>query len=197
VGDQVAANAAAFRIDDLITMYVDLDVSEIDINQVQAGQAAELIFDAIPERVYHGQVTQAALTGEESSDVVNYTVTVQVDDADGAVRPGMTAQVDITTASRQGVLLVPNQAIQIEDGQTVVYVLRGDGQRVSVPVTLGLADEVNTEIVEGEVKVGDAVVLNPTDNTQGDDQLRMRMGPFGGGRPPSNGPRNNGGNQQP
>jgi len=196
VGDTVFPETAAFRIDDLSALFVDVDVSEIDINQVRVGQDAELLFDAIPDQVYHGRVTQVALTGESSSEVVNYMVTVQVDDADEAVRPGMTAQVDITTATRQGVLLVPNQAIQLEDGQTVVYVLQPGGQRLSVPVTLGLADETSTEIVSGEVKAGDKVVLNPATQSDEEQEMRMRMGPFGGGPPPGE-RRSGGGNGQP
>lgn len=198
VGDQITEetrDTVAFRMDDLNSLYVDLDVSEVDINQVKEGQAATLVFDAISGKTYHGQVTEVAWTGVSNSNVVNYNVTVRLDDADDAVRPGMTAEVDITTADLQDILLVPNQAIQMENDQTVVYVMKPDGQLASVPVTLGLANETYTQVAGGDLKVGDAVVLNPAEDSQ--DQQGMGLfgmrGPGAGGPPP--GDQQNGGSQ--
>jgi HlyD family secretion protein len=187
VGDQVSSGTLAFQIDDMTSMFVDVDVSEIDINQVAVGQDAVVVFDAIPDKEYHGQVAKVALSGEENSDVVNYPVTVQVLDADGAVRSGMTAQVDITVAEKENVLLVPNQAIQVVDNQIVVDVMNDGQPRTQVTLTLGVANDTYTEVLEGDLQEGDLVVLNASEATISDNMRDMMIiGGGPGGPPPEN-----------
>jgi multidrug efflux pump subunit AcrA (membrane-fusion protein) len=84
--------------------------------------------------------------------------------ADSNVRPGMTAAVSIITASKQNVLLLPNRAIHSSGGQHVVTVLNA-GNLVDVPVTLGLTNDTQSEIVSGNLNVGDTAVLNATSLT--------------------------------
>lgn len=159
-GDVVSAGTPAFRLDDFSRLLVDVEVSEVDINRVQIGQDAALTFDAAPETGYHGQVTAVALAGDTSDGAVNFRVTVELTDADQFVRPGMTAAVNIVVSELEEVLLVPNRAVRIVDGQRVVYVVR-NGQMQPVPIELGATSEINSEVVGGELGAGDTVVLNP------------------------------------
>ena len=175
VGDQVTANTLAFRIDDLTTLYVDLQVSEIDVHQVQIGQDVSLTFDAIREKTYQGSVVQVAMIGSENQDVVDFTVTIELKNPDGNVLPGMTSEVEIVVAERQNVLMIPNQAIQIENGKQVVYVLKPPEGMVPVEVTLGIASDTHSELLAGELQVGDQIVLNPSGSSE--DQS---FGPGGG-----------------
>lgn len=188
VGDQVTSSTAAFQIDDTSSLFVDVDVSEIDINQVQPGQEATLVFDAIHNKSYYGKVSAVSMTGHagSSTNVVDYTVTVQVMDADASVRPGMTAQVDVTVAQKKDVLLVPNDAIQVINGQTVVRVMQTGGAIELVKVSLGLANDTSTEVLDGSLHAGDEVVLNTSAAATPNAFFR---GPFGigGGRPRNNG----------
>jgi HlyD family secretion protein len=192
VGDQVSSGTAAFQLDDMTSLFVDMAVSEIDINQVAVGQDATISFDAIAGKEYHGKVVKVSLTGVESSNVVNYTVTVQVTDPDAAVLSGMTAQVDITVAEKENALLVPNQAIQVVDNQTVVYVMNTGQPRTSVMVSLGVANDTYTEVLDGELHEGDLVVLNASEistetNLMGGGIFGIGGGPGAGGPPPSDG----------
>jgi len=66
-GDQVGAGATAFRLDDLSSLLVDVEVSEVDINSVSVGQPASLSFDAILDKDYHGKVAEVAKTGNNVS----------------------------------------------------------------------------------------------------------------------------------
>jgi HlyD family secretion protein len=75
-GDQVAAGATAFRLDDLTSLYVDVDVSEVDINSIKVDQPVMVTFDAILDKEYHGEVVEVAQTGVVTSGVVNLKVTV-------------------------------------------------------------------------------------------------------------------------
>jgi HlyD family secretion protein len=180
-GDQVAPGTEAFRIDNLDTLYIDLDISEIDIPQVQIGQGARITFDALRNKEYQGEVVEVAMINTPTDQVVNFTVTVSLTDPDVQVRPGMTAEVEIETEVKDNVLLIPNQAIQAQDGKQVVYVMDEAGSMVPVEVNLGLASDTNTELVSGDLKEGDLIVLNPTGAAE--DALRRMMleGPQQGG----------------
>ena len=159
-GDQVTAGTLGFRVDDLSRLYVDVEISEVDINSIAVGQPVTLTFDAILGQEYHGEVTQVSQAGNTVQGVVNFTVTVRITDADEQVKPGMTAAVTIVVKEIKDVILVPNRAVRVVDGKKVVYVLR-DGLPVQVEVRLGSSSETMSVLAGGELKVGDLVILNP------------------------------------
>jgi len=160
VGDQVNAGTVSFRIDDLSRLMVDVPVAEVDINRVKVGQPATLTFDAISGKQYNGKVTEVSSFGAPSNGVVNFTVTVELTDADAQVRPGMTAAVNMTVEQLNNVLLVPNRAVRLQNGKQIVYVLRNN-QSTSVTITIGATSDTYSEVTQGDVKAGDEVILNP------------------------------------
>lgn len=178
-GDLVSAGTLAFRLDDLSSMLVDLNVSEIDIPLVQPGQQVIATFDAILAKEYHGQVVSVAPVGDTVNGITSFTVTVELSDADAEVRSGMTSAVSIITSAVDDVLMVPNRAIRLLDGERVVYVLRdsvngtpegrlpsGGGSAhlnsiVPISVTLGASSDLYSEVLSGDLSVGDKVILNP------------------------------------
>ncbi len=184
-GDKVSPGTLAFRLDDLSRLLVDVQVSEVDINQIQAGQLVLLTFDSILGKEYHGKVVKVAQVGEEQQGVVNFAVMVELTDADDQVKPGMTVSVTITVSEVSDVLLVPNRAVRSVDGERVVYVLR-NGASVAVPVILGRSSDIDSEVLEGGLKEGDLIVLNPQAEIQfgpGSQGNNPGGGPFGGGAP--------------
>ena len=185
-GDQVSAGMLAFQLDDLSTLLVDLNVSEIDINLVEPGQNVVLTFDGILAKEYHGTVVEVAAVGTETQGVTTFRVTVELLDADEDVRPNMTSSVDIVTSEVDDVLLVPNRAIRLLDGERVIYILTESPEKlaeelnrnseglpvftagqspldaiVPIPVILGASSALYSEIRSGDLKEGDLVVLNP------------------------------------
>ncbi len=159
-GDQVSPGTPAFRLDDLSHLLVDVQVSEVDINRITVGQDVNLIFDAILNREYNGKVTEVAMVGTNNQGVVDFTVTVELIDADEAVKPGMTAAVNIVVSQLEDVLLVPNRAVRVLEGERVVYLLRDD-QAEPVNITLGASSETASEVLEGELEVGELIIINP------------------------------------
>jgi HlyD family secretion protein len=159
--DLVSSGDVAFRIDDLASLYIDLQISEVDLAGLEVGQQATVEFDALAEKVYRGEVTEIGMIGTVSNGVVNFPVTVRVTDADEDIRPGMTASVTIVTDERQDVLLVPNKAILTSAGQRTVTVLF-EGQQISLPVTVGLTNSSMSEVTSSQLREGDVVVLNGT-----------------------------------
>jgi HlyD family secretion protein len=159
-GDQISAGQTAFRVDDLSRLLVDVEVSEVDINNVSVGQPVTLTFDAILGNDYHGEVVEVAQTGTSVQGVVNFKVTVELKDADASVKPGMTAAVNITVKELNDVVLIPNRAVRLSDGNRVVYRLV-DGQPLKTTIRLGSSSEDMSVVISGDVKEGDTIILNP------------------------------------
>ncbi len=161
-GDQVAPGTVAFKLDDLSRLFVDVEVSEVDINRVEVGQDVTLFFDAVLAKEYHGKVTEVALVGSTVQGVVSFKVTVELLDADEDVRPGMTAGVNLVVSQLEDVLTIPNRAVRVIEGERVVYIVDPDtGLPVSVPITLGASSDTHSEVAGGNLSEGDEVVLNP------------------------------------
>jgi HlyD family secretion protein len=181
-GDQVIPNLKAFRIDDLSQLKVDVQVSEVDINSVQVGQPVTLTFDAVSGKTYAGKVVEVAQAGDSVQGAVNFTVTVALTDADAAVKPGMTAAVTITVKQIEDVLLVPNRAVRLVNNQRVVYILV-NGKPQEVSITLGSSSDTQSEVAEGDLKVGDQIILNPPSTlfNRPNGGGAGSGGPFGGG----------------
>jgi HlyD family secretion protein len=172
-GDQVSPGKIAFRLDDTFHhLMVDTEVSEIDINAIEMGQAVDVSFDAILGKAYKGVVTEASTVGAVVQGAVNFTVTVELTDADNTVKPGMTAAVTILVKQLDNVLLVPNRAVRVVDGQRVVYILKNNLPE-QVKIRLGSTSDSDSEVVGGDLKIGDLIILNPP----------AVFGPSSGGRP--------------
>lgn len=177
VGDQVSMGMQAVRIDDLSHLLVDVEIPEIDINSIQVGQEAQLTFDAISDRQYSGKVIEVGRVGTSLQGSVNFTVTIELIDADEAVRPGMTAAVNIVVKQLDDVLMVPNRAVRLLNEQRVVYKLVNGTPQV-VNITLGATADLNSEILDGDIKEGDTVILNPPSQIMN----TLQSGGFMGGR---------------
>jgi HlyD family secretion protein len=173
-GDLVSSGEKAFRVDDMASLYIDLQISEVDLAELEVGQQATLEFDALSDKVYTGEVTEIGMIGTVSNGVVNFPVTVRVTDADEDIRPGMTASVTIVTDEREDVLLVPNKAILTSAGQRTVTVLF-EGQQISIPVTVGLTSSSMSEVTSSQLREGDVVVLNGTTSASSTTQNRGDM----------------------
>jgi HlyD family secretion protein len=159
-GDQVTPGMQAVRIDDLSRLLVDVQIPEVDINRIRTGQQARLTFDGILNKEYNGIVTGVGRVGNAVQGAVNFTVTIELTDADELVRPGMTAAVNIIVEQLENVLTVPNRAVRLLDGERVVYLLV-NGPPQATKVTIGAIADTHSEVIGGGVKEGDTVILNP------------------------------------
>jgi HlyD family secretion protein len=115
-GQTVAASFKApvlFTLaEDLTQMELHLAVDEADVGQVAVGQSAEFTVDAYPERTFPATITQVRFAPETVDDVVTYKTVLAVDNADLALRPGMTATSVITVRQLRDAILLPNAALR-------------------------------------------------------------------------------------
>jgi len=176
VGQTVAATfqtPTLFEIaGDLTRMQVRGSVSESDIGSVREGQEAEFTVDAHPGRTFRGRVVQVRNAPVSIQNVVTYDAILEVDNADLALRPGMTATVTVFVERREDALRVPLRALRFrpeaQDGaaeadgagaRPAVYVASGRGELRAVPLRTGLRDDRFAEVIAGELAAGDEVVV--------------------------------------
>ena len=158
---------------DLSKMEVSASVSESDIGGVAVGQDVTFTVDAYPGAPFRGRVTQVRNAPVNVQNVVTYDVLVGVENQDLRLKPGMTANVSITTASRDDTVRIPTAALRFRPpaetggaganaatppagGQTV-WVAEEEGKARPVAVTTGISDERFTEVTGG-IAEGDRVV---------------------------------------
>src|SRR5436190_11972695 len=172
VGQTVAASfqtPTLFLIaQDLTKMQVDTNVSESDVGRVQEEQPATFTVDAYPGQRFRGKVAQVRNAPITVQTVVTYDVVTAVDNAKLALKPGMTANVTITTAKRDQVLRIPARALRFRpEGEatagapreeSAVYLLGPDGALRRVEVQTGVRDNQHVEVLGGDLHEGDHVV---------------------------------------
>lgn len=172
-GDLIQAGTKAAQLDDLSNLYLDVQISEVDIPLVAVDQPAELVFDAYYDETFSGHVIQISPVGSSVQGVVEYNVRIQMNgDTDGRIKPGMTAAVNIIVEEKDDVFVIPNDAIVIVDNQESVFVKR-DGTYVAVPVTLGGYSDNYSEVLSADIEEGELIVINPPDELTGN----MPFGP--------------------
>lgn len=165
-GDIITPGTMAFRVDDLSKLLVDLQISEVDINNIIVGQPVSIAFDAVQGQTYAGKVTEISQAGTSTGSGVNFTVTVEITQVDPLIKPGMTAAVSITVKQINNALLVENRAVRQVNGKRVVYVLKNNAS-VAVEIRLGATADALSEVLGGDLKEGDLVILNPTSALSG------------------------------
>jgi HlyD family secretion protein len=116
VGQTVAASLQAPELfviaKDLRDMQVETSIDEADVGRIQVGQRATFNVDAFPGRPFVGEVRTVRKAAQNVQNVVTYIAIVSANNERGELLPGMTANVRITTDSRESVLKVPNSALR-------------------------------------------------------------------------------------
>ena len=163
-GDQVSPGSVAAQVADMSELFVEVPISEVDIPAIQIGQRVTLLFDAYFEEEFSGVVYDISESGERSTGVVNYTVTVRMEDQSARIKPGMTAAVSILTEEKPNTLVIPAESIFSRDGLDYVYVLR-DGNPEMVQVTVGAYSNRLIEVLEADIAEGELIVVNPPIDT--------------------------------
>jgi len=160
---------------------VSFNLSEVDVPRTKIGQKATVILDSISGKTFTGKVVSVDKIGQVTNGVTNYPVIIQLDTQEEELLPNMASSVNIIINTKSNVLLVPSQAVQTLEGQSIVRRLRG-GQIQEVPVETGLSSDTNTEIIAG-LSEGDEVITSTLGTIQqgGSSPFGGGFGSFGGG----------------
>ncbi len=156
VGEAVTAGEVVVSILNPDSFEVEANIPEINIGKIKVGQESTITLDAFPGETFSGEVFYIDPAETIVDGVVNYKIKVTFKDKDVRFKNGLTANLTITTDSRDGVLAVPVYAVTTDKGLSTVkkYVA---GKIVVTPVKLGIyGDNGLVEVVDG-LKVGDSL----------------------------------------
>ncbi len=172
VGQTVAASfntPTLFEVaEDLTKMQIETSVSEADIGKIKIGQKAQYTLDGYQDKTFDGEVTQIRLESTTTNNVVTYTVIISVDNTEGFVIPGMSANVSVITSEVKDVLTVPSVALKFspQDKQFQgkkyekqgIWILTKTGIK-RYDVEIGATDDTKVQIISNEIKEKDKVII--------------------------------------
>lgn len=154
-----------FRLPDLTKMRVKVKVHESQIKKVKKDQDAEILLEALPNRVLHGKVTNVATLADnrgpwDERGVKEYVTEVSINDLplEANLKPGMTAEVRIIAQQHKNVLMVPVQAVCEREGEHYAYVESGSSATKRT-VSVGDNNEKFIIVAKGLTE-GEKVALN-------------------------------------
>ncbi len=178
VGQTVAASFQTpdlFEIaEDLSKMQIETAVSEADIGMITEGLPVTFTVDAYPTQTFEGTVRQVRLSPTITSNVVVYTVVIDVDNSDLRLKPGMTAFVTILISEKIDVWKVQNSALILRNFDGIVEnagdatpsdhlaiqrMVDGVQTVVLVPYEKGLVTATETEIISDQIQDGDRIIF--------------------------------------
>ncbi len=156
-GELVDKAKEIYTISDPTQLWAIAEVKERDIAAVKVGQDATFAAQAFPEEKFHGKVMLIGNQVEAGSRTVE--VRIGVDNADGRLKPGMFADVEIVTTMLENVLLVPDGALQTDGEEQILFVALDANRFEKRTVKLGLEQSGRVQILSG-VKAGENVVTD-------------------------------------
>ena len=177
--------------EDLTKMQIETAVSEADIGMIQQGQNVTFTVDAYSGDVFRGVVRQIRLSPTTTSNVVVYTVVIDVDNQDLRLMPGMTAFVTIIVNRAEDVWCAQNSAFLLRSFENIdpsaknvstsnhLAILR-DKKVVIIPYKKGLVTATETEIISDDVQFGDKIIVGRMGQASSIKKSNMRGGPMGG-----------------
>ena len=184
--------------EDLTKMQIETAVSEADIGMIKNGQAVTFTVDAYSSQKFEGTVRQIRLSPTTTSNVVVYTVVIDVDNSDLKLMPGMTAFVTIIVNSASDTWKANNSAFLLRTFDGIIDVsgdsinptnhlaIQRDGKIILVPYSKGIVTATETQIISDEIKDGDKIVVGyigqkSSSKTGNANNNRRNGGMMGGG----------------
>lgn len=161
---------------DLAAMQVDASANAKDAGEIELGDKATFVVDGLPDRVYPGEVGQIRRSSPIGEDAAGREVVIIAPNPDLSLALGMKATVQIVVDTRDNVVRAPDQSFRYSPdkvdasgrpaetprGEARLWLLR-DGKPTAVAVRLGLDDGAYTEVVGGDLRPGDQVILADDD----------------------------------
>jgi len=162
VGD-TAGTGTVITVADLSQYYLEIFLDETDWGNVAVGYEAEIIFDALPEKTFAGEVIQVdpGLYTSNNTSVVRAIVKLNSATDEINLPIGTAASVDVIGGKAENAVLIPIEALHQAGEQYTVFVIENDEPRLRV-VEVGIQDLLYAEIKSG-LNAGDIVTTGITE----------------------------------
>lgn len=176
-GIQNQAGTVLLTVSDMSKVEAEMEVDEASIPSVKLGEEAQVRIDAYPNQTFQGQVTEVGgspILKTSTNEATKFKVKVWIKNPPLTIKPGLSAQADIFTGSREQALTIPFQAlvmreIKLKPGETHkpgapreeegVFLQEG-GKAKFVPVKTGLMGDLSVEVLSG-LKGGETLITGP------------------------------------
>jgi cobalt-zinc-cadmium efflux system membrane fusion protein len=157
IGELVGKDTPIYTISDPSDLWVIAEIKERDLGVVKVGQDATFKVLAYPDLEFHGKVVR--LGNQLETDSRTLEARIETSNADGLLKPGMFADVEITTTIAKETLVISDSALQSEGDEQIVFVAREGGKFEKRVVRLGMEQRGRVQVLEG-LKPGEPVVTD-------------------------------------
>jgi len=152
-GNLISLNSPVFRIVDNSHLEAVLNVPEREMAVLKSGMPLRMVVDAIPGKIFEGRVDRVSPVVDSGTGTFRVVCAFAGNET---LRPGMFGRIEVIFDQRQNILTIPRVALLEDEGETAVYVIRGN-KAARIPVKLGYTTGEFAEILSG-VKEGDQVI---------------------------------------
>ncbi|MEA1965583.1 MAG: efflux RND transporter periplasmic adaptor subunit [Candidatus Aerophobetes bacterium] len=170
-GESLSSSREILRLVDTSSLFVEVNVDEVDIAQVREGQRVKVSVDAYPDEIFRGKVVSICPETTTISGLVVVEVKVKLQEANPKLKSGFTASADIVVAEAKDVIILPVEEVKEKGGRHLVTVLQ-DGKPAPREVKAGISDGAYVEIKSG-LQEGELVLST---GLQGLIEMRKREG---------------------
>lgn len=158
VAQGVTNPTVILTVADMSQMQIEAQIDQTDIGKVAVGQKVSFTVDAYPDKKFTGTIANVSKKAVTQQNVIYYTATIDVKDAQDLLNPSMVARVTVSIGESKGTLLIPLAAVKSDKNGKYVVVIKADGKSENIAVTTGVLGEDNIEIKSG-LNEGDTVVI--------------------------------------
>lgn len=176
-GQWVETGTTLFQLVETEVLRIQIPVPQYYFSRIQVGTPAQIRFDALPEHSLDAPVTMKIPVGSESGRT--FPVRIEINNRSGRIAPGMSARVRLRLedTAREEALLLPRDAIvRKPDGTSIVWVIEDGGETPTarpIPVRAGRSFHSNVEIIEGDIRAGDRVVVRGNEILEAGQAVRI------------------------
>lgn len=157
VGELVGKGTPIYTISDPTDLWVIAEIKERDLAAIKVGQDVTFKALAFPNKGFHGKI--ARLGSQLEADSRTLEVRIETNNSDGFLKPGMFADVEITTTILKDVLVIPDVALQSDGDDRIVFIAHGDNKFEKRIIQLGMEQRGYVQVLNG-LKAGERVVTD-------------------------------------
>jgi multidrug efflux pump subunit AcrA (membrane-fusion protein) len=165
-GDYYEAGDKAMTVIDRSKLKATVEIDEIDMQYVHLGMTASLTFDSLPGQILQAEVTYIPTLGEYTSQGIGVkNVELTIENPPEALAPGYTFSGTISAEGETKLTLLPQSAVTTSRGTSKVTKKLEDGTKQTIVVTVKYLGEGICQLLTGDLKVGDTVIVRKTDTS--------------------------------
>lgn len=157
-----------FIVEDISDLKVESNISQYDIHKIKVGQNVEITAEGVDEIKFDGKISYIGsranlqVIGQSQEKVIK--IEVEINSKDTNLKPNYSVKIKINTDSKENVLTMPYECVYItKNGEKIVYTVENDIVKAH-KIERGVEGIFNFEVISKSLKIGDIVILNPTEN---------------------------------